>query len=56
MKEYLKNLGNAALFFIWIFVLIWYVKGHFGKKWYWFWLFTAFVIFANVFKEEIRGY
>lgn len=56
MSDFLKNLGSAALFFIWILVLIWYVKGHFGKKWYWFWLFTAYVIIANVFKHEIRGY
>lgn len=56
LGEWLKNLGSAALFFIWILVLVWYVKGHFGKKWYWFWLFTAYVILANVFKHEIRGY
>ena len=53
MNDFLKNLGSAALFFIWILVLIWYVKGHFGKKWYWFWLFTAYVVVANLFKKGI---
>ena len=53
MNDFLKGLGGAALFFIWILVLYWYVKGHFGKKWYWFWLFTAYVVVANLFKEGI---
>jgi FtsH-binding integral membrane protein len=54
--KYLKGLGNALLFFIWVFILIWYIKGHFGKKWYWFWLFTLYIVLANLFKHEIRGY
>ena len=53
MNDFLKGLGGAALFFIWILVLYWYVKGHFGKKWYWFWLFTAYVVVANLFKKGI---
>lgn len=56
IKKIIEDANRIVLFILFIMVLVWYIKGHFGKKWYWFWLFTAYVILANVFKHEIRGY
>lgn len=47
--KYMKGFGNAALFFIAIIAIFWYIKQHFGKKWYIFWGITLYISLVAIF-------
>lgn len=51
MKKIIEDANRIVLFILFIMVLIWYVKGHFGKKWYWFWLSTAIITVLNLLQK-----
>ncbi len=43
--NFLRFIGNIFLIYFAFVFLIWYIKGHFNKKWFWiFWLNTIVAI------------
>ena len=45
MRAFFKLLEGAMLFYLLYLFVKWYVKGHFGKYWYLFWIYSGIALF-----------
>jgi hypothetical protein len=46
MKKVINFISGMFLFYIFFLAIKWYIKGHFGKQFIFFWLFTLFSMFS----------
>lgn len=53
MREIFRFLEGIVLFYLLFVFLRWYIKGHFGKYFILFWLYTIFAIWFHFHKNEL---
>ena len=46
MKKFIEILSTISLLALFFVGIIWYIKGHTGRYWFWFWLNTILSICA----------
>lgn len=44
--------GVISLFIVLYYVIVWYIKGHFGRYWFYFWFHTVVWIGASYYEKS----
>ena len=52
MRGFFNFLSGIFLFYLLFLFLRWYIKGHFGKYFIFFWAYTIFTIFFYLYKQQ----